>query len=161
MPSQAAIAYAEQRAAAAAAAKAKAAPTVPIDLEMVARIATSKVKSLEEKSKLLSKDQVELIPKFFLGELTLGRILGKGGFGTVKEIKGIEYKADADAGNVASNFFASTHLGLRVTEVEEQANEDKKFIADHCLRESGDARYCIKVSRWHVIRRFLLIDGFL
>jgi hypothetical protein len=141
MPSSAAVAYAEQCAAAAAAAKAKRAPPVPIDLEMVARIAASKVKSLEDTSKLLSKDEVELIPKFFLDELTLGRVLGKGGFGTVKEIKGINCKADVgDVSRVAS-------LGLGVDDLKAQAKEDKKFIADHCLRESGDARYCIKVSR--------------
>ena len=66
-------------------------------------------------------------------------MLGKGGFGTVKEIRAIECKADGGGAAVSSR-------SLKSHEDEEQAKEDKRFIADHCLRDSGDARYCLKVS---------------
>ena len=52
----------------------------------------------------------------------------------VKEIRSISCKANVDSGPVVSE-----------TDGEEQALQDKQFIANHCLRESGDARYCIKV----------------
>jgi hypothetical protein len=152
MASPAAVAYAQQRADTTAAANAKqhvnAAPPVPVDLERVARIATSKINSMDAKSTLLSKDEVELIPKFVLDELSLGKVLGKGGFGTVKEIRAINC-SDNVVGDV-SRLVSPLHLSskdLDVDDLKAQAKEDKKFIADHCLRESGDARYCIKVSR--------------
>jgi hypothetical protein len=152
MASPAAVAYAQQRASAAAAANAKQQGNAPLhDLERVARIATSKIKSLEAQSKILSKDEVEFIPKFFLGELSLGKVLGKGGFGTVKEIRTINCKADVGVVSVLS--LPSSLKDLDVNGLKVQAKEDKKFIADHCLRESGDARYCIKVNLLFVNRR--------
>jgi hypothetical protein len=148
MVSKAAIAYAEQRAAAAEAkAKQQANVAPPVDLERISRIATSKISSMESKTKLLSKDEVEYIPKFVPDELSLGKVLGKGGFGTVKEIRAMNCRADVgDVSRLVSSL-PSSPKDLDVDGLKVQAKEDKKFIADHCLRESGDARYCIKVCR--------------
>ncbi len=54
-----------------------------LDLEKMAAAAKKKIESLESKSQLFSKAQFDVIPKFALDEVTLGRILGKGKFGTV------------------------------------------------------------------------------
>ena len=65
-------------------------------------------------------DNIDGFPKFDKNQLKLGKILGKGAFGTVYEVRGvkIDNKSESDEG---------------------------QFIADHCLREStGDARYAIK-----------------
>ena len=102
-----------------------------LDLEKMATTAKKKIKSLESKSQLFSKAQFDVIPKFALDEVTLGRILGKGNFGTVQEIRAINCKVGDGV-----NGRMKVH-----------AIEDKKFLADHCLREGGDSSYCIKVSR--------------
>ena len=101
-----------------------------LDLEKMAAAAKKKIESLESKSQLFSKAQFDVIPKFALNEVTLGRILGKGKFGTVQEIRAISCKVGDGV-----NGRMKVH-----------AREGKKFIADHCLRENGDSSYCIKVS---------------
>lgn len=66
-------------------------------------------------------DNISIFPTFARSDLTLGEVLGKGGFGTVYEVRGV---------NVASKL----------------SNDEGTFIAENCLREdSGDARYAIKV----------------
>ncbi len=66
-------------------------------------------------------DNVSNFPTFGKSNLTLGKVLGKGGFGTVYEVQGI--KTDSKT-----------------------TSEEGQFIADHCLRaDSGDARYAIKI----------------
>jgi hypothetical protein len=42
----------------------------------------------------LSVESVDEYPKFSFDELTLGKVLGKGGFGTVSEVKA--FKVDVD-----------------------------------------------------------------
>lgn len=114
-------------------------------LEKIAAIATHKINDLENNSLLFKKEQLDVIPKFLVEELTMGRVLGKGGFGTVNEIREIKCKkAKADAGPVdeeRSFLKDEEDDGTR----KDQEHQDKKFIADHCIREGGDARYCIKV----------------
>ena len=101
-----------------------------LNLEKMAAAAKKKIESLESKSQLFSKAQFDVIPKFALNEVTLGRILGKGKFGIVQEIRAISCKVGDGV-----NGRMKVH-----------AREGKKFIADHCLRENGDSSYCIKVS---------------
>lgn len=126
----AAQAAAEQRA---ANSKSASSSHSPETLKMITKIATAKVASMEKDSQLFSVDAQDVIPKFAMDELTMGRVLGKGGFGTVKEIRSIDCKKKTDvSGPVAGD-------------EGDQAHQDKKFIADHCIRDGGDARYCIKV----------------
>jgi serine/threonine protein kinase len=75
------------------------------------------------------------MPKFELDELTLGQVLGKGGFSTVKEIKSILVSATTSSNPEAV---------VVDDDDEEQKRQDKKFIADNCIREGGNARYAIK-----------------
>ena len=66
-------------------------------------------------------DNISNFPTFGRSNLNLGKVLGKGGFGTVYEVRGV--KIDSKSGS-----------------------DECLFIAKHCLREdSGDARYAIKV----------------
>lgn len=81
------------------------------------------------------QDNTDHFPKFEKSELVMGKLLGKGGFGTVMEIRGFKVagvsmrksgkKGDADA-------------------MAPGGTENKKFIAEHCLRNGGDARYAVK-----------------
>ncbi len=100
--------------------------------EKCSKYATEKVESMKANSMLFCDDGLATIPTFTLDELVLGKVLGKGGFGTVNEIRGfkccgpaVHEKDDCDS--------------------EDQMFQDKKFIADHCIRDGGDARYAIKV----------------
>lgn len=136
MVSQAARAAAEQRAAAATNQGADAWKKASAHLPIVAKIATRKIEDMEANTRLFTKEQLDVIPTFNVDELSLGRVLGKGGFGTVKEIRTIKCTFDS-AGPEASDEEGG--------DIKKQMLHDKKFIADHCLRESGEARYCVKV----------------
>ena len=93
---------------------------------------------MEEDSCLLAQDATDVIPKFAMDELKMGKVLGRGGFGTVKEIRAIN--CSKVIGRVSSG-------GDDISEHDkDQAFQDKKFIADNCIRNGGDSRYCIKVS---------------
>jgi serine/threonine protein kinase len=82
-------------------------------------------------------DKTDDFPKFEKSELGMGKLLGKGGFGTVMEIRSF----NLDLANM------SMTKGVR-DEDENSGMENKKFIAEHCLRKGGDskgdARYAVK-----------------
>ena len=129
-----------------------------VTLERASKMAEKKIADMEANSALFSKEALDVIPKFVADELTMGRILGKGGFGTVKEIKNIQCKAvagDGKGGKAAAQAptgdggfdeFMSFIEPDEDTNAKDQELHDKKFIADHCIRDGGDSRYCIKVS---------------
>jgi hypothetical protein len=103
-------------------------------------------------------------PCFEWSELVVGKVLGKGGFGTVREIKGFQLSApqgkrrapapesapetnDEHAASRRSTFMSAIHAPppLIDDEVESGEFESRKFIADHCIRNGGDARYAVKI----------------
>ena len=88
------------------------------------------------------EDHTDHFPKFEKSELVMGKLLGKGGFGTVLEIRG--FKVDG----VSSNAVAG-RKGSQDTDME--GMESKRFIAEHCLRDGGDARYAVKYLSPEVI----------
>ena len=74
------------------------------------------------------KDKTIDFPKFDRDNLKLGRVLGKGGFGTVYEVRAVQIDSNVD-------------------------NDECRFIANHCLREeSSDARYAIKILSPEVVK---------
>jgi len=81
------------------------------------------------------EDNTDHFPKFFKSELVMGKMLGKGGFGTVMEIRGF---------NVAGVAAKKGKKGQDDDEMAHGGMENKKFIAEHCLRNGGDARYAVK-----------------
>jgi hypothetical protein len=94
-------------------------------------------------------------PKFFKSELTLGKILGKGGFGTVYEVRGFDASSSNAEQQTATGATTTTlqravsergTVRGKVDDVELQADqmESRKFIAEHCVRNSGVARYAAK-----------------
>ena len=94
---------------------------------------------MEEDSCLLAQDATDVIPKFAMDELKMGKVLGRGGFGTVKEIRAIN--CSKVIGRVSSGGDDTSEH-----DKDQALVQDKKFIADHCIRNGGDSRYCIKVS---------------
>jgi len=82
------------------------------------------------------QDNTASFPHFSVQEVTLGKVLGKGGFGTVYEVRGFE------AGKTAKKAL--------VTRGDEEmaplsGMESREFIAKHCIRKGGDSRYAAKM----------------
>eukprot|EP00934_Nitzschia_sp_Nitz4_P000051 Nitzschia sp. Nitz4//scaffold293_size23253//16701//18224//NITZ4_008508-RA/size23253-augustus-gene-0.6-mRNA-1//1//CDS//3329546204//51//frame0 len=75
------------------------------------------------------------LPEFTLSEISLGKVLGKGGFGTVLEVQA----------------FSLSNAGHQNLSSKDQAA--RKFLSQHCLRQpSGDARYAIKLTSPEITR---------
>jgi serine/threonine protein kinase len=92
--------------------------------------ATLRIEKVFEHSNI--KDNSANFPQFDLEEITLGKVLGKGGFGTVYEVRGFTIK-DAHYEETAPN-----------EEMAPGAMESREFIVKHCVRQGGDARYTLK-----------------
>mmetsp|Transcript_31062 Transcript_31062/g.57560 ORF Transcript_31062/g.57560 Transcript_31062/m.57560 type:complete len:1046 (-) Transcript_31062:13-3150(-) len=73
--------------------------TPQVDSYAISKIgqARERIKRSFDKSALLIEDEY-VFPRFEMGELTLGRILGKGGFGTVLEITGTDVVVVVEGG---------------------------------------------------------------
>lgn len=102
--------------------------------------ARKKVAKLFAKSNV--EDRTSDFPAFEKKELGMGKLLGKGGFGTVMEIRSFTVTASAK----------SKAAKPKNGEVEIGGMENKKFIAEHCIREGGDARYAVKFLSPEVIQ---------
>ena len=84
-------------------------------------------------AKSLCADLSDDFPKFKFEELQIGKFLGKGGFGTVKEVR---------AFNIGT--LRSSKKGSGPDAVADDGVESRKFIAEHCIRNGGFARYAVK-----------------
>ena len=74
------------------------------------------------------------VPTFELDELTQGKRLGSGCYSHVDEIRGIQ--------------LLESPVQMRRRDSFAPGNkESKKFIAEHCIRASGDSRYALKRVR--------------
>lgn len=92
-------------------------------------------KSAELFKNSMTKDRSDTFPTFSMDELQLGKFLGKGGFGTVKEVRAFKTgqgQTQAKSGRSGQDAVAGDGV------------ESRKFIADNCLRNNGDARYAVK-----------------
>jgi len=83
------------------------------------------------------EDHSNDFPKFKFEELEIGKFLGKGGFGTVKEVRA--FKIGVKHENLRPN-----RRGSGPDAVPDDGVESRKFIAEHCIRNGGDARYAVK-----------------
>lgn len=101
-----------------------------------------------EKSDLGGK--LKDIPKFHFSEIVLGKRLGKGGFSNVDEIRGFTIGSHPRQVRKMPSVRSFPSLLGKITRSDTVAVDDKesrKFMADHCYRNSGDARYAVKLLR--------------
>lgn len=99
-----------------------------------------------EKSELENK--VKDIPKFDLREVILGKRLGKGGFSNVDEVRRLQIgNQTPPKSGTKRGFPRPLPKKERSDTVAVDDKESRKFIAEHCHRHSGDARYAIKMLR--------------
>jgi len=85
---------------------------------------------------LHNKESEKNVPRFQLSELVLGRVLGRGGFCVVTEIKAVSLLAENETKQANPNDDAKDYSNEIIL-------QDRSFIEAKCIR-NGDARYCIK-----------------
>lgn len=106
------------------------------------------------------KDRVGEYPKFDKKELKMGKVLGKGGFATVFEIRsfaldGVKVQTNKKG---FSDDLDDTEYNIG-SDADRQKNA-RVFIAQHCLRNNSDARYAIKALSPDVVaNKGLFIQG--
>jgi serine/threonine protein kinase len=106
----------------------------------------------------------DFFPKFNLSEITLGKMLGQGGFSTVTEILAFDVGKPVNPCFKSQLFPLPPPIKIKEEEEEEESTTDEKdadaleekematafeeharmFLAEHCLRKTGDSRYAIK-----------------
>lgn len=101
-------------------------------------VAKDVVEKKTKNSKLLDAAAEARIPKFNPSELTLGKVLGRGGFCVVSEVTKIILTNNAKEEN---------NLNARKSDDEHFIHnivQDRAFMAQHCVRQGKDCRYAIK-----------------
>lgn len=110
--------------------------------EFLLKRASDIVKEKTKSSTVFDEEAENSMPKFDRSEITLGRVLGRGGFSTVSEIKGVTI-AESTGLNGATSY---THGddeeedGIILAHVV----QDRRFISQNCRRKGKDARYAMK-----------------
>lgn len=132
-------------------------------------VVNSVMKSLDlvqKYSATFKERKYNALPKFHKSELTLGKMLGEGSYSSVFEIKSIQLSEIEDENTKKIPFSAST---LPITDDDDDYNQDKVFIATHCLRlhdttstnhefnskKHGDSRYAIKFLKSEIMNKQL------
>jgi serine/threonine protein kinase len=99
-------------------------------------------------------DKSSDLPQFDTQEVLSGKVLGKGAFGMVHEIRGFQIQRTSSTSSSMGVPCDSNHSNpIDVDDEVAPGNvESCKFIAKHCFRNGGDARYAVKRLRPHVIQ---------
>jgi serine/threonine protein kinase len=104
----------------------------------------------QAKNSNLSREILEEIPRFGIDEIVDGKVLGTGGFCSVNEVKGFHLPPD-DISSTLSPEQEGYDLGDGDPEVDSGEVESRKFIAKHCYRSNGDARYAVKILKQEIL----------
>jgi serine/threonine protein kinase len=83
----------------------------------------------------------ERIPRFHLDEIELARVLGKGGFFSVSEVRKITLRHDNESKDEVGS--ESDGTGERENRINSVA-QTRKFMVRQCLRHGKNARYVFK-----------------
>ena len=145
MVSKAALDAIAQREATAAKQRAASSSSNVLSLEISQKIAWQKIDETKSKFHLFTKGStLDVTPTFTIDELEVGRVLQRGKCRIVNEIRGMQCNEGLD---VSEKDTIHTCVAAADPFIpEQQMEQDKKFIASHCIREDGASRYVIKVS---------------
>ncbi|CAJ1934965.1 unnamed protein product [Cylindrotheca closterium] len=110
--------------------------SLPSLQESAPEVAKSLYEENLSKCRFAAQENVAEIPRFLKKEIAEGLILGNGGFATVYSVKG--FSLTSEEGKEVKN-----SAGLDDS-VDNEEIESRNFIARHCHRNNGDARYAIK-----------------
>ena len=117
----------------------------PVDIQKCQRIAAEigEGASAEGTGGSRPSQNTALLPKFKLGEINAGRVLQRGSFGTIREIRSI--RCDCDGTLVCADSSDDD-------EPDRQLAQDKKLLADSLIMEgSKDVRYAMKVGSYNSV----------
>ena len=111
------------------------------DLHTLQESAPEVAKSFYEENlstcQFVAQENIAEIPRFLKREITEGLILGTGAFGTVCSAKG--FSLTIEEGKEVNHSVGGLDDSVHNGEI-----ESRNFIARHCHRNNGDARYAIK-----------------
>jgi len=116
--------------------------------------------------KIFKESQIEEhqdeFPKFDYEEVECGKILGKGGFGTVYEVRafntdGIHHHKHGRGLLKARSRRNSISGKEPDAQAEDGQTESRAFIAEHCIRNNGDARYALKILSHDTVEDMRLV----
>jgi serine/threonine protein kinase len=120
------------------------------------------IKLIYENSRIL--DNSGSFPKFKKEELSIGKILGKGRFATVYEVRGFDASnckrpnswMDQAMSSFNDSFSSLNRRSKRRGEEDDRQlpdgeMESRIFIAEHCIRDGGHARYAVKFASKEVV----------
>ena len=105
-----------------------------------AHSASARVRRLTSESKLPAIDWE--LPSFGKQELLVGKFLGHGTFCIVEEIRGIQFLERNPISGLPTK--PAVRPLQRGNTLAQHDQESRMFIAEHCIRPSGDARYALK-----------------
>lgn len=112
----------------------------------------------------LPEDRLEEVPRFSSTEILEGKLLGKGGFCSVFELRALKMKekglewvessltTNDDVENDDNDEPSAIFANSGDAEVNPGEVESRRFIAKHCLRHNGDARYAVKRLRTFILQ---------
>mmetsp|Transcript_12557 Transcript_12557/g.24102 ORF Transcript_12557/g.24102 Transcript_12557/m.24102 type:complete len:402 (-) Transcript_12557:121-1326(-) len=100
-------------------------------------VATDAVRKKTKDTVVLDAEAEARIPKFDNAELTLGKVLGRGGFCVVTEVTKITLMDVTDGKSSSANKIEDEH---RIHDIV----QDRDFMASHCIRSGKDCRYAVK-----------------
>mmetsp|Transcript_26698 Transcript_26698/g.39480 ORF Transcript_26698/g.39480 Transcript_26698/m.39480 type:complete len:459 (-) Transcript_26698:111-1487(-) len=109
------------------------------------------VKQRSEVSQIFSKEAEDVIPKFDASELTIGKMLGRGGFCQVIEVIKVELLKESP-----SSYIVRNRLRLLKKKDDSSKNnsnivQDRAFMAQHYIRRGKDYRYAIKKLKSDIV----------
>jgi len=143
MVSKAALDAIAQREATAAKQRASSSSNI-LSIEASQKIAWQKIDETKSKFHLFTRGStLDVTPTFTIDELEVGRVLQRGKCRIVNEIRGMQCNEGLDVSKKDTIDVATAVPFVP----EQQMEQDKQFIASHCIREDGASRYVIKVSR--------------
>jgi serine/threonine protein kinase len=93
-------------------------------------------------------DKSDNFPKFHSKEVQKGKMLGKGGFGTVLEVRGFHIENQNTNSQLKGQSRSKSDEEVSSGKMESR----KVFIADRCFRDGGDARYAVKTLSPEILK---------
>lgn len=118
-------------------------PLDALDREEACKHARELFTEIHAQSKI--PDKSTWLPKFKWEAIITGNLLGKGGFGTVFEMRGLEVPATREEDQEGIEGSPPPTVL--------QISESEAFIGQNCLRETGEARYAIKLLNPEIVAK--------
>lgn len=112
--------------------------------ELLLKTASDVVRKVQKKSTFFDPQREAVFPHFDMNELVLGRVLGRGAFSAVREVKKIDLNRSGRGAMIEKN---KVHQTSGESDREDEAYMrafSRDFVSGRCVK-GEDARYAIKI----------------